>query len=487
MSFKLAIIGRPNVGKSTLFNRLVGRRLALVDDQPGVTRDRREGEGRLLDLTMTVVDTAGLEDATDDRLEARMRRQTEQAIEESDVCLFLIDARAGVTPLDAFFADLLRKSPTPTILVANKSEGKAGEPGFYESYGLGLGDPIALSAEHGEGMGDLHEMLLPFANAREEALEEDNDIDLPVDEFLLAEDGSDVALAGLQYDKPLRIAIVGRPNAGKSTLINKVIGDDRLLTGPEAGITRDSISVEWEWQKNEGSKPFRDHTQMPERRNLKLFDTAGMRKRARVKSKIEKLSVADGLRAVRFAEIVIVMMDATMPFEKQDLHIADLVAREGRGLIMALNKWDLVEDKQATLHEMRLKLGELLPQIKGVPMVTLSALTGKGIERLIPAVLWVEQQWCSRIGTSALNRWLEEAITRHPPPAPSGRRIKIRYMTQVRTRPPTFVAFVSKPDDLSDSYKRYMINSLRERFGIDGVPIRLFFRGGKNPYAPKAK
>ncbi len=484
MSFKLAIIGRPNVGKSTLFNRLVGRRLALVDDQPGVTRDRREGEGRLLDLTMTVVDTAGLEDATDDRLEARMRRQTEQAIAEADVCLFLIDARAGVTPLDSYFADLLRKSPTPTILVANKCEGKAGEPGLYESYSLGLGEPLALSAEHGEGMGDLHEVLLPFADLRGEELP---DAELPDDEFLKAEDGSEIALAGLRYDKPLRIAIVGRPNAGKSTLINKIIGDDRLLTGPEAGITRDSISVEWEWQKNEGSKPFRDHTDLPERRNLKLFDTAGMRKRARVKTKLEKLSVADGLRAVRFAEIVIVMMDATMPFEKQDLHIADLVAREGRGLIMALNKWDLVEDKQATLHEMRLKLGELLPQIKGVPMVTLSALTGKGIERLIPAVLWVEQQWCTRVGTSALNRWLEEAIARHPPPAPSGRRIKIRYMTQVRTRPPTFIAFVSKPDDLSDSYKRYMINGLRDRFGIDGVPIRLFFRGGRNPYAPKDK
>lgn len=488
MSFKLAIIGRPNVGKSTLFNRLVGRRLALVDDQPGVTRDRREGTGRLLDLTMTIVDTAGLEDATDDRLEARMRRQTELAIEEADVCLFLIDSRAGVTPLDKFFADLLRKSPTPTILVANKCEGKAGEPGLYESYSLGLGEPVALSAEHGEGLGDLHEALLPFANRAEEKAElEAAEIAVADDAFHAAEEGTDLALEGLRYDKPLRIAIVGRPNAGKSTLINQLIGDDRLLTGPEAGITRDSIAVEWTWKKSIASKPFRHGGDLPEERKLKLFDTAGMRKRAKVKSKIEKLSVADGLRAVRFAEVVVVLMDATMPFEKQDLHIADLVAREGRGLIIALNKWDLVEDKQATLHEMRLKLGELLPQIRGVPMVTLSALTGRAVERLVPAILWVEQQWCGRVGTSALNRWLEDAVSRHPPPAPSGRRIKIRYMTQVRTRPPTFVSFVSKPDDLPDSYKRYLVNSIRERFNLDGVPIRLFFRGGRNPYAPKDK
>jgi len=489
MSFKLAIIGRPNVGKSTLFNRLVGRRLALVDDQPGVTRDRREGEGRLLDLTMTVVDTAGLEDATDDRLEARMRRQTELAIAEADVCLFLIDARAGVTPLDSYFADLLRKSPTPTILVANKCEGRAGQPGLYECYSLGLGEPVPLSAEHGEGLGDLHEALLPFSEAYDQA-EEARAAEIgavPDDAFLAAEEGTELALEGVRYDKPLRIAIVGRPNAGKSTLINQLIGDDRLLTGPEAGITRDSIAVEWTWNKSEASKPFRHGTELPAARDLKLFDTAGMRKRARVKTKLEKLSVADGLRAVKFAEVVVVLMDATMPFEKQDLHIADLIAREGRGLVIALNKWDLVEDKQATLHEMRLKLGELLPQIRGVPMVTLSALTGRSVERLVPAILWVEQQWCTRIGTAALNRWLEEAIGRHPPPAPSGRRIKIRYMTQVRTRPPTFVAFVSKPDDLADSYKRYMINSMRERFAIDGVPIRLFFRGGRNPYAPKDK
>lgn len=454
MSFCVAIIGRPNVGKSTLFNRLVGRKLALVDDAPGVTRDRREGDARLGDLEFTIIDTAGLEDASDNSLEARMRQQTEQAIKEADACLFMIDVRAGVTPHDEYFADLMRKAEKPVILLANKSEGRA-EFGAYEAYSLGLGDPVAISAEHGEGLGSLYDFL-------REIMEGDEPAEDP-DEFSDVEEDFD------DPDKPLKIAIVGRPNAGKSTLINHLLGEERLLTGPEAGITRDSITVDWEWEGNK----------------LRLVDTAGIRKKARVVEKLEKLSVADGLRAIRFAEVVVVTLDATMPFEKQDLQISDLVVREGRALVIALNKWDLIEDKQQALADLREKCERLLPQVRGVQMVPISGLNGYNIPKLLKAVLETNEVWNRRISTSRLNRWFDDIIQYHPPPAVSGRRLKLRYLTQTKARPPTFVVFCTRSDAFPDSYKRYLLNAIRDDFELPGVPLRLILREGKNPYASR--
>ncbi len=450
MSFTLAIVGRPNVGKSTLFNRLVGKRLALVDDTPGVTRDRREGVGVLGDLTFTVFDTAGFEDAKGDELPARMRRQTEAAIEEADVCLFLVDARGGVTPLDEEIARILRKGKTPVLLAANKCEGKAGEAGRMEAFQLGLGEPLALSAEHGEGTADLYSALAEFAG----------DTEWP-------EDGDEVSGDEEDDEKSLRIAVVGRPNAGKSTLINTLIGEDRLLTGPEAGITRDAISVDWE----------------VEGRSIKLWDTAGLRRRARVTAKLEKLSVADTLRAIKFAEVVVLLIDATQPFEKQDLQIADLVVDEGRALVLAVSKWDLVEDRGAALRELDDRIDELLPQVTGVEVVPISALTGHGLNKLFPAASRAYDRWTKRMSTAELNRWLEVAVERHPPPAVQGRRIRLRYMTQAKARPPTFIVFSQRAEKLPDSYTRYLVNGLRERFGLDGTPIRLFMRKGDNPYA----
>ncbi|MGI9413066.1 MAG: ribosome biogenesis GTPase Der [Hyphomicrobiales bacterium] len=450
MSKTVAIIGRPNVGKSTLFNRLVGRRLALVDDAPGVTRDRREGDARLGDLEFRIVDTAGLDDAADETLQGRMQAQTLAAVEDADVCLFMIDARAGVTPIDHHFADLARRSEKPVILVANKCEGKDGADALYEAFALGLGEAVGLSAEHGQGMSDLFDALEPLVDA---GGAEAADVE------------ADEAPAG--RDKPLRIAIIGRPNAGKSTLINRLLGEDRLLTGPEAGITRDSISVDWQWQD------------LP----VKLFDTAGLRRRARVVDKVEKLSAADALRAVRFAEVVVLLLDACQPFEKQDLHLADLAAREGRALVLAVNKWDLIEDKRDALEELKEKAGRLLPQVRGVPLVTLSATTGKGLQRLMPAVMEVYEAWNRRVTTGELNRWLADALERHPPPAAKGRRIKLRYITQAKSRPPTFIAFCSRARELPEAYSRYLINSLREDFDIWGSPVRMQLRQGKNPYA----
>ncbi|MDT8345833.1 MAG: ribosome biogenesis GTPase Der [Thermohalobaculum sp.] len=454
MSFTLAIIGRPNVGKSTLFNRLVGKRLALVDDQPGVTRDLREGEGRLGDLKFTVVDTAGLEDATDDSLPARMRRLTERAVAEADVCLFVIDARAGITPVDQIFADILRKRGTEVILAANKAEGRAGEGGLYDAFELGLGEPLAISAEHGEGMGDLYAALEPHA-ARFEAEQAATAFDAEVGDDELAE------------KRPLQIAIVGRPNAGKSTLVNSIIGEDRMLTGPEAGITRDAVAVTTDW----GGRQFR------------IFDTAGLRKKARVQEKLERLSTSDAIRAVKFAEVVVVLMDADNAFETQDLRIADLAEREGRAVVFAINKWDMVEHKAKALADLRERAERLLPQLKGTPLVAVSALTGKGLDQLRAAVEKVHRIWNIRIATNRLNRWLIEQTEAHPPPAAAGRRIKLRFMTQVRTRPPGFVAFCSRADDVPESYVRYLVNGLRRDFGLEGVPLRFTLRKAENPFA----
>ncbi len=465
MSFTLALVGRPNVGKSTLFNRLIGKKQALVDDQPGVTRDLREGAARLGHLKFTVIDTAGLEEATDESLQGRMRRLTEHAVEMADVCLFIVDARVGVTAADEVFAEILRKKSAQVILAANKAEGRAGSDGLLEAYALGLGEPIALSAEHGEGMSDLAAVLDPISEKfAERAKAEEALTDVDVD----AEDGP---------QKPIQIAVIGRPNAGKSTLINKMLGEDRLLTGPEAGITRDSISVTMDWQGEDGPVPVR------------LFDTAGMRKRAKVQAKLEKLSVSDGLRAVKFAEVVVVLLDAEIPFEQQDLRIADLAEREGRAVVVAVNKWDLEQEKQTKLRDMREAFERLLPQLRGAPLVTVSAKTGKGLDRLQAAVIRAYGVWNRRVPTSALNRWLAAMVEAHPPPAPAGRRIKLRYATQAKTRPPGFVVMCSMPDKMPASYSRYLVNGLREDFDMPGTPIRLHMRGQSdaNPYKDKKK
>jgi len=442
MALKLAIVGRPNVGKSTLFNRLAGRKLAIVDDQPGVTRDRRFGTGRLGDLDLELIDTAGFEDVADESLEARMRAQTELAIDEADVALFVIDSRDGVTSMDEVFAEILRRRDMPVVLAANKAEGKAGDQGVLEAFGLGLGEPVPISAEHGEGMADLYAALVAIAPDQSEHEGEDG-------------------------EKAIKIAIVGRPNAGKSTLVNRLIGEDRMLTGPEAGITRDAIPVDWTW----GDRPVR------------LVDTAGLRRKAKVQEKLEKLSTHDSIRAITFAEIVILVMDATHPFEIQDLQIADLVEREGRGLVFVLAKWDLVEDPQAKLAELIDEAQRQLPQVRGAPIVALSAETGRGLEKLMPAVFKTHADWSTKVKTRDLNDWLRMATERHPPPAVNGRRIKPKYMAQTKSRPPTFVLFASRADQLPESYRRYLINSIRESFDLPGVPIRVTVKSNKNPYA----
>ena len=471
MSFTLAIVGRPNVGKSTLFNRLVGKRLALVDDQPGVTRDLREGAARLADLRFTVIDTAGLEEVTDDSLQGRMRRLTERAVDMADVCLFMVDARTGITPSDLVFADILRKRSAHVILAANKAEGAAADAGVIEAYSLGLGEPIRLSGEHGEGMTDLYTHLMPLADQfAERAAEQAPETDVTLDE----DDGDMEAATPVPTNaKPLQVAVVGRPNAGKSTLINKILGEDRLLTGPEAGITRDAISLRLEW----GGTPMR------------VFDTAGMRKKAKVQEKLEKLSVSDGLRAVKFAEVVVVLLDAAIPFEQQDLRIADLAEREGRAVVVAVNKWDIEDEKQAKLKDLRESFERLLPQLRGAPLVTVSALTGRGLDRLHAAILRAYDVWNRRTTTAQLNRWLAGMVEAHPPPAPQGKRIKLRYMTQAKTRPPGFVVMCSHPDKVPESYSRYLVNGLRLDFDMPGTPIRLWMRGQNdaNPYKGRKK
>jgi GTPase len=456
MSFTVAIVGRPNVGKSTLFNRLVGKHLALVDNTPGVTRDRREGQARLGDLEFQVFDTAGLDEAPPDTLSERMRQQTEVAMAAADVVLFLIDARAGPLPADHSFADLVRRSAKRAILVANKSESRAAEAGILQAYELGLGDPVAVSAEHGEGLADLYAALreaLPDETERKDTLPERKAV-----------------IAGSAAQAPIRIAVVGRPNSGKSTLINRILGEERLLTGVEAGTTRDAIAVDLDWHG----------------RQFRLHDTAGLRRRSRIEAKLEKLSVADALNALRFAEVVILLLDAQRPFEEQDLRIADLVEREGRGLVIGMNKWDLVEPRPGAIKKLREEVDHLLPQVRGVPVVPISGLTGEGLERLMQAASDAHAVWNRRTETSVLNRWLGEVVATHPPPAVAGRRIRLDYITQPKSRPPTFVLFTSRADAVPEAYRRYLVNSLRESFDLPGTPIRLTLREKKNPYARKS-
>ncbi|TAN19046.1 MAG: ribosome biogenesis GTPase Der [Rhizobiaceae bacterium] len=470
MGFRAAIVGRPNVGKSTLFNRLAGRKLALVDDLPGVTRDRRIHPAKLYDLKFDVIDTAGLEESPAASLEGRMRAQTEAAIAEADLVFFLIDSKAGIVPGDRTFADMVRRSGKPVVLVANKAEARGAGSGMLEAWELGLGEPIPISAEHGQGMPDLREAVIA---ALGEAVALDEEQESEAETPLVGDDIADPDDEALAYDttKPLRVAVVGRPNAGKSTLVNAFLGEERLLTGPEAGITRDSISVEWEWQG----------------RTIKLFDTAGLRRKARVQGKLEKLSVADALRAIRFAEVVVILLDATIPFEKQDLQIADLIAREGRAPVIAFNKWDLVEAPQQTLAELREKAERLLPQVRGIRAVPVSAETGRGLDKLMQAVIGTHRIWNSRISTGRLNRWLETVLAHHPPPAVAGRRLKIKYVTQVKTRPPGFVLSCSRPEAMPASYVRYLVNALRDDFDMPGIPIRMTLRAPDNPYAGKAR
>jgi GTP-binding protein len=439
----VAIVGRPNVGKSTLFNRLVGKRLALVDDRPGVTRDRREGEARLLGLEFRVIDTAGYEDEDPVSLPGRMRQQTEAAVREADAALFMIDAREGLTPLDEEIGRWLRAESTPVVVVANKAEAASGESGALEAYRLGLGDPVAISAEHGEGIAGLFSALLPHVEGKESDEEE--------------EPGEDA---------PLKLAIVGRPNAGKSTLVNRMLGEERMITGPEAGITRDSISLDWEW----------------EGRRVRLVDTAGLRKRAKIDDKLERLSAADSRRAIDYAEVVVLLLDATRGLESQDLKIASQVLEEGRALIIAVNKWDVAEQASSLFNGIKAALGEGLAQLREVPLLTVSAKTGKGIDTILKVGFDLREAWSRRVSTGELNRWFEAATEANPPPAPKGRRIKLRYITQVNTRPPTFVVFGNRTEELPESYRRYLVNALRRDLGLGEVPVRLNFRGRTNPF-----
>ncbi|MBC7770372.1 MAG: ribosome biogenesis GTPase Der [Phycisphaerales bacterium] len=444
MTIKLAIVGRPNVGKSTLFNRLAGKKLAIVDDTPGVTRDRREAKGRLGDLDFVLIDTAGFEDTTDASLESRMRAQTEIAIRDADIILFLIDARTGVLPMDEAFASLLRRADKPVVLGANKVEGRAGDAGINEAYALGLGEPIALSAEHGEGMGELYAAIA----AHEAAPPEEED-------------------EAQRPPRPIQLAIVGRPNAGKSTLVNALIGEDRLLVGPEAGITRDSIAIDWQWND----------------KRYRLIDTAGMRKKAKVQHKLERMSVGDTLHSIRFADVCVLVMDANEAFEKQDLSIADLIVREGRGLVFVLAKWDTIADPRAHLEELKLVARESLPQARGAPIVTVAAQSDVGLDRLMKGVEEAHGDWTARVKTKDLNDWLYASIARHPPPAVGGKRIKPRYLTQIKSRPPTFVLIASRAEEMPESYKRYLVNGLREAFDLHAAPVRLIVKAGKNPFA----
>jgi GTP-binding protein len=464
MVFTVTIAGRPNVGKSTLFNRMAKRRLALVSDMPGLTRDRRDAEIKIDGVDVLLMDTAGLEEASDGSIAARMRAQSERAMREADAILFVIDARAGVTPADETFAIEARDSGKPVILVVNKCEGRSGDAGVYDSYRLGLGEPVAISAEHAQGLSELYDRLAELAQAsvrgHAEPEPEEN-----------ADDGAADAEEGGLPARPIKTAIVGRPNAGKSTLVNALLGDDRMITGPEAGLTRDSIASKLIWDGRE----------------IELFDTAGLRRKSRVTAEPEQLAVGDALNAIRFAEIVVLVIDAGQPFEKQDLQIAELVASEGRALVIAVNKWDLVADKEGFARDLRAAAEKLLPQVKGVPLVMISALAGRGLDKLMEACFTIYARWNTRTSTAKLNRWFSEMLERHTPPAAGGRRIKLRYLTQSNARPPTFVTFCSRPDDLPDSYIRYLTNGLRESFDLEGVPIRFHLRKTRNPYADEKR
>ncbi len=448
----VAIIGRPNVGKSTLFNRLVGKKLALVDDRPGVTRDRREGDAELLGLNFRIVDTAGFEEDDPQSLPGRMRAQTQAAVDSADVALFVVDARAGIVPLDEEIGRWLRGSTTPVVLLANKAEGRAADNGIMEAYALGFGDPIAFSAEHGEGLSELFSELLP--HLERETLDPLEPEDEP-------ENG------------PLKLAIVGRPNAGKSTLVNKMLGEERMITGPEAGITRDSISIDWDWKDASG-----------EMREVRLIDTAGLRKKSKVDDKLERLSAADTRHAIDFAEVVVLLLDATRGLEAQDLRIADQIFEEGRAMVIALNKWDVAENGSSLFQGVRAALEEGFSQVRGVPLLTISAATGKGIDQLLQAAFETREAWSKRVTTGQLNRWFEDAVERNPPPAPGGKRIKLRYATQIKTRPPSFVIFGTRVDQLPESYRRYLVNGIRRDLGFGAVPVRLTLRAPKNPFDP---
>lgn len=444
--YTIAIIGRPNVGKSTLFNRLVGRRIALVHDQPGMTRDRREGEGHLFDLNFRIMDTAGLADPDASHLTKSMMDQTLSAIKESDLVLFVVDGREGCTPYDQELAQLLRRQKKPILVLANKCEGRHGHLGLSDALSLGLGDVIPVSAEHGEGLTELYEALVAH---------------VPVDQ--------DLPDAEENAQTPLQLAIVGRPNVGKSTLINQLIGEDRLLTGDMPGVTRDAIALNWEHKG----------------RRIRLTDTAGMRKKGRVTVSAERLAVMDTHRTIQFAEVVIVLIDATAPLEKQDLTIASDIAEEGRAMVLALNKWDLVKDKDKQMKEVQRILDIQLTQVRGIPCIPISAIHGKNLDRLLEAVFQVYEAWNKRLPTAKLNQWLQHVVNQHPAPAVSGRRIKLKYMTQIKTRPPTFALFASQAGELPTSYTRYLINQMRKDFDLPGVPLRIYMRQGKNPFADK--
>ncbi len=467
MTMSVAIVGRPNVGKSTLFNRLAGRKIAIVDDRPGVTRDRKETAGRLGDLELRLIDTAGFEDATDSSLEARMRRQTEIAIQQADVCIFLYDARDGVTPVDKQFAQILRRSGKPVVLAANKCEGRQGDAGLVEGWRLGLGEPMAISAEHGEGMSDLYQGLAGAEKVLAERAEAKAADDLPEEETDEPFD-PDVE-APPEPDKPVRIAFVGRPNAGKSTLLNGILNDDRFVTGPEAGITRDSVTVNWRWRDRE----------------IRLVDTAGLRKRARVQEKLERMSTSETIHSIRFCDVVVLVMDPSEAFEKQDNQIAQLVIREGRGIVFAITKWDAVENPGEARRALEQMAADSVPQAKGAPVVMVSGLTRRNLDKLMDACLKAHKDWSARVKTRDLNDWLQYVTQKHPPPAPDGKRIKPRYMAQMKTRPPTFVLMGSRVESMPETYKRYLLNEMREAFDLPGVPIRLILRQGKNPFVDK--
>jgi GTP-binding protein len=459
MKPQVIIIGRPNVGKSTLFNRLVGKKLALVDDQPGVTRDRRFGDAAIAGLEFTIVDTAGWEDDDPETLPGRMRKQTEVSLEGADVALFVIDARAGVTPLDEEIGRWLRTQSIPVVPVANKAEGRQGDSGVLEMFALGLGEPVALSAEHGEGVADLFDALWPLIGAGEDERDA---------AARAGESAGDEETSG-----PLKLAIVGRPNAGKSTLINRLLGEDRLLTGPEAGITRDSIAVDWQW-----TDPVNGET-----RDIRLIDTAGMRKRAQVVDKLERMAVADARHAVDFAEVVVLLLDATRGLEHQDLKIASMVIEEGRALMIAINKWDIAENASSLFNGIKGALEDGLSQVKGLPVFAVSARTGKGLDTMLKAAFEIREAWSRRVPTAALNRWFDDAMEANPPPAPKGKRIKLRYITQASTRPPRFVIFGTRLDELPKSYERYLVNSIRRELGFEAVPVRVVLKSPKNPFA----